>query len=439
MIVNKRHSIVSFTLYKILGCYFIVAVLVSGMILMLSYRQLVESEGLFVTNVAALIEKQLMPVMGNHPLTQAVLNHFLLNDAGNVDILGIEYQPESSSSSLFVYGASDIHSSEVKRYTFDINESKNILSLYVSNQSINHRFLNQFFLHLALLVGQLLLLLLFVKYSVVNTIKRSIDIMMRELRGLSLKKPMPLQGDPGLSRFREYQRFLSGVNRIIQDVISSRQELADLNKNLETKVREKTASLEEKNTALLQLNQKLSIMANTDALTQVYNRTRFELMFREHVEVATRRLTHLAILLIDLDDFKSVNDRFGHQVGDHVLKHTAQLLSECIGEEGMIARWGGEEFAVLLPYYCQDKAKHMAELLRCALGRVSFEEQRIGITMSVGVAQLQQGETSMSLLKRADFAMYRAKHNGKNRVALATPLSQAQLSLSGVPDSIHEE
>lgn len=151
-------------------------------------------------------------------------------------------------------------------------------------------------------------------------------------------------------------------------------------------------------------------------MTQVYNRSRFDLLFREHVELATRHRTALSLLLVDLDDFKLVNDQYGHQVGDHVLQKAAHLLSDQVASEGIVARWGGEEFAVLLPYYPQDKAVSLAQSLLIALEKTSFEEQDIHITMSVGVAELGEGESASALLKRADAALYGAKDKGRNRV-----------------------
>jgi len=125
-------------------------------------------------------------------------------------------------------------------------------------------------------------------------------------------------------------------------------------------------------------------------------------------------------VLIDLDNFKRINDQFGHQVGDHVLYVTAKLLESVVMDDGIVARWGGEEFAVLLPHIAIQRAQHIAETLRQRLEMASFDDPAIQVTMSVGVPQLLLGENGMSLLKRTDAAMYQAKNMGRNQVIVNT-------------------
>jgi diguanylate cyclase (GGDEF)-like protein len=177
--------------------------------------------------------------------------------------------------------------------------------------------------------------------------------------------------------------------------------------------------LEQQNLELLALNERLSVLASTDSLTQVYNRTRFDLLFHESVEVSTRRHTQLSLLIIDLDDFKKVNDKFGHQIGDHVLKESANLLSELVGVRGIVSRWGGEEFAILLPYSDIEQAYGLAESMRSEMSHRRMSKALVSVSISVGVASLHAEESPDSLLMRADNALYYAKNNGRNQVCVA--------------------
>ncbi|TPE52786.1 diguanylate cyclase [Maribrevibacterium harenarium] len=277
--------------------------------------------------------------------------------------------------------------------------------------------------HLSLIgvavASQFIVFALLLKRLLHQELSRVLRGVHRELRFLDLKRPEPIYPNKKWLHFLEYESLLAAINRIIASLAESRRELQINNEALEQRVADKTAELREQNLELIKLNQKLSRLANTDALTQVYNRTRFDQLFQEHVEVSRRRGTALGFLLIDLDDFKKVNDRYGHQTGDKVLKHAAACITKVIGENGMVARWGGEEFAVLLPYFELDKAMEIAEHLRQTLANTPFDIQHIHITTSIGVAQLRDDETGDELLSRADEALYSAKGKGRNQVIMA--------------------
>lgn len=304
-------------------------------------------------------------------------------------------------------------------YTFQ-SASGDIYQLFVrfSDASLSGFVIHHFFPIIGLLSFQLALLLLTLKVLINRSLDGVFSGFMRELSLINLRHPEPLQADAFLGQFAEYRQMLAGVNRVILSLAKSREELSDINQVLESRIHSKTAALEERNLELVELNKQLSVIANTDALTQVYNRTRFDTLFSEHVAVASRRNTPLALLLVDLDDFKKVNDRYGHQVGDHVLKHAARIIQEVVSEEGVVARWG-EEFAVLLPYFDITMAEDKAEQLRSVMAATHFEAQSIKVTASIGVAQLSQQETAAQLLKRADDALYDAKGSGRNRVIIA--------------------
>jgi diguanylate cyclase (GGDEF)-like protein len=164
----------------------------------------------------------------------------------------------------------------------------------------------------------------------------------------------------------------------------------------------------------------------TDPLTRVANRRFFERRLAQETERKLRREEPIACMLIDVDHFKSVNDQYGHQIGDKVLSNMAALLGRDLRGADVLARYGGEEFVLLMPDTTKEQAFRIAERLRSRVAQQIFtdtENRRIAVTISIGVAALgkdreasaQVGATA--LLQRADEALYRAKELGRNRVS----------------------
>jgi len=159
-------------------------------------------------------------------------------------------------------------------------------------------------------------------------------------------------------------------------------------------------------------------LAHQDVLTGVGNRRRMEAQLAQQVEQFQRYGLGWAVLLFDIDGFKEVNDAHGHDRGDYVLQETARLMQYELRGTDQLARWGGEEFLILVQQTDLVHARALAERLRGLLGQHSFGE--VGrITASFGVAAYRDGESVSSLIQRADDALYRAKSAGKNRVEVA--------------------
>jgi len=158
--------------------------------------------------------------------------------------------------------------------------------------------------------------------------------------------------------------------------------------------------------------------ADTDALTGVLNRMGFNEAMSRELSRARRYQQALSVAILDIDHFKKVNDEFGHPVGDQVLVRTANLLSSCVRESDTVARWGGEEFAVIAPATTEQGAASLAEKLRSIMAATHLGPKE-AVTASFGVAELGPDDTVDTLLQRADAALYRAKQTGRNRVCRA--------------------
>ncbi len=189
----------------------------------------------------------------------------------------------------------------------------------------------------------------------------------------------------------------------------------------EAKLRELNASLahrvEERTTELRDLNLELNRLATTDSLTGAWNRRYFEQAAGTGIARADRYGEPLALLMFDLDHFKLLNDTHGHPVGDKVLVELMRRVRPRLRATDILARWGGEEFVVLLPHCGREEAVKLAEKLRHLIATKPFPPAG-PLTASFGVAEFQAGETLDTWLKRVDDALYAAKSAGRNRVSL---------------------
>jgi diguanylate cyclase (GGDEF)-like protein len=178
----------------------------------------------------------------------------------------------------------------------------------------------------------------------------------------------------------------------------------------------------------LSYHERLYQQATRDALTGLWNRNHAQEEMEKFLSVASRHGRPFSLLLFDIDFFKSVNDTYGHDVGDNVLRFTAQAISQHLRAHDMAARYGGEEFIVLLPETAIEGAVIAAERLRQAVESIDFAPHGCPrrVTVSIGVAQFPAcGRTPEELVKQADEALYRAKQSGRNRACLASLLPEA--------------
>lgn len=203
---------------------------------------------------------------------------------------------------------------------------------------------------------------------------------------------------------------LQATRAMAEDTDTTREELGSL--------REKVLATESEIARLhLELNN-ASAMARHDPLTNTLNRKGLDEVMLREISAMQRKGTSLSLALLDVDDFKKLNDRLGHTVGDAALVHLVRVVRECMRPSDSLARFGGEEFVILMPDTPLDEAMTAMSRLQRELTRNFFlaNNEKVLITFSAGVAQLATGESQDDAYKRADAAMYLAKRAGKNRV-----------------------
>jgi len=172
-------------------------------------------------------------------------------------------------------------------------------------------------------------------------------------------------------------------------------------------------------TTLYQGAKKDQYNANHDTLTKIYNRKYFNEFIHGKINKVDKEFSTLSLLMIDIDFFKKVNDKFGHQTGDYVLVHLCELVMQHIRVGDLFARWGGEEFVVLLSDTSETIAIEIAEKI-CSIIETSVFEKVGNITCSIGVSEYKENDDIHSLIARTDEALYEAKANGRNRVEVSS-------------------
>jgi diguanylate cyclase len=183
-------------------------------------------------------------------------------------------------------------------------------------------------------------------------------------------------------------------------------------------MREKTESAEVEISKLHHELDRVSAQARHDPLTGALNRRGLDEAIQREISTARRKGTILCLALLDIDNFKKLNDDLGHEAGDEALTHLANVTRECMRPQDTLARYGGEEFVILLPDTELEQGIATLTRLQRELTRNFFlrDNLKVLITFSAGVAQLAPDEAAIDGIKRADQAMYIAKRTGKNRV-----------------------
>jgi diguanylate cyclase (GGDEF)-like protein len=262
-----------------------------------------------------------------------------------------------------------------------------------------------------------ILVLSLVAYQVTSAVLKPIESLSVGARQVAegefdFELPVPAARD-------EIGVLITAFNHMLQQIRSDRDEINETNESLRTH-----------NIKLRQVNELLEQLSITDGLTKLHNHRFFQDQLTREIRRATRASTPLALLLIDIDDFKSLNDRFGHAAGDELLHGLALIMNATVRSSDLLARYGGEEFAVLAPDTDQEGAYLLAEKLRTAIAESSFilgESMRLTrATVSVGSAQFNGDRKKF--FDEADRALYRAKAAGKNCVMMDESIDNEAIS-----------
>jgi len=168
---------------------------------------------------------------------------------------------------------------------------------------------------------------------------------------------------------------------------------------------------------LEQANEELSRISRIDKLTQISNRLMLDETLQLEIGKCERYDTNLSLILMDIDEFKQVNDLYGHITGDHVMVCTANILKKSVRCTDAVGRWGGDEFLIILPQTNLEQAYLVAEKIRTAISSEIFPVSK-SLTCSFGVCCYSEGDNHDTLLSRTDKALYEAKNSGRNRAVL---------------------
>lgn len=211
------------------------------------------------------------------------------------------------------------------------------------------------------------------------------------------------------------------VREVVEDMRSETGKMRAMTAELAAKLKASTEEV----SVLKKSLQRAQTDALLDLLTGLKNRRGFEQAAREVQSPPSGELKGTALLMLDIDGFKRVNDAHGHQLGDKVLRAIAHALKSSVKGRDVVARFGGDEFAVLLPATAMEGAEALGRQICSLVGQGRIKRADGGtigqVTLSIGIAVAQEGETLDGLMERADGALYRAKRGGRNRVETATP------------------
>lgn len=219
---------------------------------------------------------------------------------------------------------------------------------------------------------------------------------------------------PNLSEFapREIRQLRGALDELVGGLQQSHDTINEFNESLQCKVYDATSQLRDANTHL-------TLLAQEDHLTTLSNRRHFETLLRESIETIPNDEAQMCLMLIDIDNFKPINDNYGHAAGDTVLSHIANLLKTIMRAGDLTARYGGDEFVVQMN--CEPEiGRKRAQDIRSAVEQsgIFWQEQRISVTVSIGVLYAKAGSIKdyENLMRLTDEAMYEAKNGGRNRV-----------------------
>lgn len=224
---------------------------------------------------------------------------------------------------------------------------------------------------------------------------------------------------------------VSELKAIVSGLLEKSEQVVKNNISAQQQLKESSQTVQKLQTTLEAVHQE----SLTDMLTNIGNRKLFEESLKTAMQVANKENGELCVIIGDVDDFKKFNDKWGHHVGDQVLKAVAHSMKTRVGDIGKTARYGGEEFVILLPDISMKKAKDLSETIRVAIATRNMTRKSTGepigkISCSFGVAKYRQKEHRNEFLERADAALSRSKSNGRNRVTVEDEFQMSDVRIA---------
>jgi two-component system cell cycle response regulator len=257
-----------------------------------------------------------------------------------------------------------------------------------------------------------------------------LDMMLPDLNGNEVCRWLKLNEDTKgipiiiVSIMGSTKEKVTGLEAGAEDYLPKPYNEIELNARIYACLRTKALQdeLRDKNRQLEEVLLKVEQLAITDPLTKLFNRRRFETTLENEFKRTMRYGSANSCLMIDIDHFKKINDEYGHHVGDVVLKEISEVIKDCIREIDTVARWGGEEFIVLLPETKKEEALKVAKRILDVIAGHSFSQITRQITVSIGLASVPDPsiDTAEKLIQTADFVLYEAKSKGRNRVEVSS-------------------
>jgi two-component system, cell cycle response regulator len=263
-----------------------------------------------------------------------------------------------------------------------------------------------------------------------------LDVVMQDMDGLAVCRWLKMSAESRdipiimLTVRGELQERVEGLNIGADDYLPKPFADEELDARIFAALRVKAAEIElkKRNSELQSMLHHVEALAITDPLTGLFNRRRFDDVLKREFAITKRYGTPLSCLMVDVDHFKRINDLYGHDAGDRVLCGVASRLTARLREVDTAARFGGEEFAILLPQTPKPGALIVAERIALVVRRdhFEFEDGSASVTVSVGVAESHDvtGNSPEGLVKAADTALYLAKSRGRDQVVVYNPKSE---------------